>query len=390
MFEILKNRVFGEDKQPMYDRQIFFLAITLISIGFIMIFSASITQATNKFDDPFFFAKKDLLSVVMALISGFVILFIPGEVYKRYNFGFLIFGIVLLLVLLVVGTEVNKAKRWIRLGGINIQPSEIMKFCWIVYLSSFLTRKREEVTTKLRAFIKQCFIFAVIVFLMLCQPDYGSAVVVFGILFGLLWVGGAHIYAYVFVVVFATMAMILLMLFEPYRILRLTTFLNPWENPFGSGYQLTQSLMAFGRGGLLGEGLGNSVQKMEYLPEAHTDFVVAILAEEFGYLGVCFVIFLELWLVCRLFVLSKRFLLAYETFAGYISFGIGLMIAMQTVINIGAASGMLPTKGLTLPLISYGGSSMMVMVVALALVLRLDYEFKLSKRHKTSVREKVR
>ena len=381
MLSFLKNKLIATDRKPMYDRQIVFLALTLICIGFIMIFSSSITQATNKFDEPFFYGKRDLMALLVALFCGFLVLFVPVEFYKKHDLKLLIFGIVCLLLVLLVGSEINKAKRWIKLGVMNVQPSEIMKLCWIVYLSSFLTRKREEVTKKLRAFVKQLALFGVIVALLLCQPDYGSSAVLFGIMLGLLFIGGANLLSYISGAVLMCVLMVVFAVFEPYRLIRLTTFLDPWVEPFGKGYQLTQSLMAFGRGGLYGEGLGNSVQKMEYLPEAHTDFVFAILGEELGFIGVCAVILLELWLVWRLFIISKRFLKASELFSGYVSFGVGLMIAIQTVINIGAASGMLPTKGLTLPLISYGGSSMMMMLMALALVLRLDYEFRLKRQH---------
>lgn len=384
MLSFLKDKLIATDRRPMYDRQIVFLALTLCCIGFIMIFSSSITQASNKFDDLFFYGKRDLIALGIGLFTGFTVLFIPGEVYKKYNLQLLLFGIVCLLLVLAVGTEINRAKRWIRLGGMNIQPSEIMKFCWIIYLSSFLTRKREEVTKKLRAFVKQLVMFGVIVGLLLLQPDYGSAVVMFGIMLGLLFIGGAHLVSYIAGAAVTVAFMFSFAFFASYRLVRLTTFLDPWANPFGKGYQLTQSLMAFGRGGLFGEGLGNSVQKMEYLPEAHTDFVFAILGEEFGFVGVCVVILLEMWLVWRLFIISRRFLKAGELFSGYVSFGVGLMIAIQTVINVGAASGMLPTKGLTLPLISYGGSSMMIMMASLAAVLKLDYEFRLKRQHKES------
>lgn len=378
------SKIIKKDREALYDRQILFLAITLICIGFIMIFSSSITQATNKFNDPFFYGKRDLIAVSVALLAGFVVLFIPGDFYKNHNFLLLIVGICSLVLVLLVGTKINHARRWIRFVGFNIQPSEIMKFCWIIYLSSFLTRKHEEVTKKLRAFVKQLALFILIFMLLLCQPDYGSAAVMFGILLGLLFVGGAHLLSYITGAVIMICVMVFFAFFATYRLNRMVTFLDPWATPFGQGYQLTQSLMAFGRGGLLGEGLGNSVQKMEYLPEAHTDFVFAILGEEFGFVGVSVVILLEMWLAFRLFSLSRRFLKANELFSGYVSFGVGLMISIQTVINIGAASGMLPTKGLTLPLISYGGSSLMMMVMSLAVVLKLDYEYRLKRQRKTS------
>ena len=243
MLSFLKDKLIATDRRPMYDRQIVFLALTLCCIGFIMIFSSSITQASNKFDDLFFYGKRDLIALGIGLFTGFTVLFIPGEVYKKYNLQLLLFGIVCLLLVLAVGTEINRAKRWIRLGGMNIQPSEIMKFCWIIYLSSFLTRKREEVTKKLRAFVKQLVMFGVIVGLLLLQPDYGSAVVMFGIMLGLLFIGGAHLVSYIAGAAVTVAFMISFAFFASYRLVRLTTFLDPWANPFGKGYQLTQSLM---------------------------------------------------------------------------------------------------------------------------------------------------
>ena len=226
MLSFLKNKLIATDRKPMYDRQIVFLALTLICIGFIMIFSSSITQATNKFDEPFFYGKRDLMALLVALFCGFLVLFVPVEFYKKHDLKLLIFGIVCLLLVLLVGSEINKAKRWIKLGVMNVQPSEIMKLCWIVYLSSFLTRKREEVTKKLRAFVKQLALFGVIVALLLCQPDYGSSAVLFGIMLGLLFIGGANLLSYISGAVLMCVLMVVFAVFEPYRLIRLTTFLE--------------------------------------------------------------------------------------------------------------------------------------------------------------------
>ncbi len=383
MLDLWQTTSHRKDEAP-YDRQLFFLVITLMLIGFVMIFSASVTQASNKYDNMFFFVIRDLIAIGMALGVGAICLCIPRDTWFKYSFYLFIFALILLASVLVVGSEINKAKRWINLGFMNIQPAEIMKFCWIIYLSGFLARKRFEVLNKNRAFVKQMALLAIVGLFLLLQPDYGSLAVIVGLFLGMLLIAGARKAGFVVCATILILIMAGIAILEPYRVVRLTSFLDPWEDPFGKGYQLTQSLMAFGRGGFWGVGLGNSVQKMEYLPEAHTDFVFAILGEELGFIGVAVVIILEMWLVWRTFVIGIRMIKAKEYFSGLFSCGVGLQISMQTFINIGAASGMLPTKGLTLPLISYGGSSLAVMVGALAVVLRLDYEFRNSRSDVTS------
>lgn len=375
MLDLWRNFSEKRDDAP-YDRQLFFLAISLILIGFVMIFSASVTQASNKYDNMFFFAIRDLIAVSMALFCGAVAVCIPKKFLLKYSMLIFLLAIISLVAVLLVGTRINKATRWISLGFMNLQPAEFMKIAWIIYLSGFLTRKRFEVLNKNRAFVKQSLLLGLVGVLLLLQPDYGSFAVIVGLFLGIFFLSGAKKTGFVIGTVFILVIASYVAIMEPYRVIRITSFMNPWEDPFGKGYQLTQSLMAFGRGGLFGVGLGNSVQKMEYLPEAHTDFVFAILGEEFGYIGVAIVVLLEMWLVWRTFKIGTRMLKANELFSGFFSCGVGLQIAMQTFINIGAASGMLPTKGLTLPLISYGGSSITFMVIALSIVLRLDYEFR--------------
>lgn len=359
-----------------YDRQLLFLTMTLILVGLVMVFSASVTQAEHRYDNMFFFALRDGVAIAAAAVIGAFAMVFSGDLLRRISLPLLGVGLLLLLLVLLVGSEINSARRWIRLGGFNLQPAEFAKIIWILYLSGFLTRKREEVTRKLRAFVKQFALLIVMAALLLLQPDYGSLVVISGIFIGLLFVGGAHLMSFLICIALLLILLTVMAVWEPYRMLRITTFLDPWQDPFGKGYQLTQSLMAFGRGGLTGEGLGNSVQKMEYLPEAHTDFVFAILGEEGGFLGVAAVVLLEIWLIWRMFRISRTMLRAGEMFGGYVSFGMGMLLSIQTFINVGAASGMLPTKGLTFPLISYGGSSLAAVVAGIAIVLRLDHEFR--------------
>lgn len=369
--------MFGsEEKKPVfYDRQLLFLTISLICIGFIMVFSASVMQAESKYGSKFFFVWRDILAIAFAGCAGICALSLSGDFYRKSGPSLLLLGLLGLVLVLCVGSRINSAKRWINLGFMNIQPAEFMKLFWVIFLADFLARKHGEMK-KVRSFVKLGALLALAGMLLLLQPDFGTLSVLSALFMGMLFIGGSNLFIYGMVVAAIVTILGLFALLEPYRLLRMTTFLDPWNDPFGKGYQLTQSLMAFGRGGFWGEGLGNSVQKMEYLPEAHTDFVFAILAEELGYAGVIAVVLLEGWLVLRLLVISRRMLLREDMFSGFLTFGVSLWIATQTVINIGAASGMLPTKGLTLPFVSYGGSSIAVFSIALAIVLRVDYEYR--------------
>lgn len=364
----------------LYDRTLLFLVISLICIGIIMIFSASVTQAQNKMDNMFYFMQKDFIAICIAGFFGVVLLSIPTEKYRNLSVGILFLCAFLLILVLCIGSEINHAKRWIRIFGLmNLQPGEFVKVLWILYLASFLVRKHDEVVNNWMSFPKLLFPLIIIGSLLLIQPDYGTVVVLCGIFAVCVFMAGANIVCYIVIIALGGSSLFALAIFEPYRLLRITSFMDPWKEAFGAGYQLTQSLMAFGRGGWVGEGVGNSILKMEYLPEAHTDFVLSILGEECGFIGVSLVVFLEFWLMIHLFVKCKKFLRENELFNGYVCCGVATMLCIQTTINVGATSGILPTKGLTLPLISYGGSSMAAIVSALAIVLRLDYEYRKKK-----------
>ncbi len=241
-------------------------------------------------------------------------------------------------------------------------------------------RRIDEVRGQFSGFVKPLALVFCMALLLLAQPDLGSVVVLFVTTLGLLFLAGARVVQFALMILMGVAALVMLILFEPYRMRRVTSFMDPWADPFGSGYQLTQSLMAFGRGGFLGQGLGNSVQKLEYLPEAHTDFVFAILGEELGYFGVLVVLALQLALVLKALQIGRRALNEKKQFEGYVGCGIGIWFGFQTVINVGAAAGMLPTKGLTLPLVSYGGSSLIAMSIAVALLLRIDFEMRRDSR----------
>lgn len=366
-------------KVAMFDRTIIFVSLLLLLISIVLISSASVQEAFNKTGDTYFYLKRQVAFTAVAITWGILMTSIPSKTWFNIALPLMGVAMALLVLVLIVGKEVNDAKRWIGIGPINLQPAELLKLFWIIYFSSYTCRKIEMVRHMLSGFIKPLCFIGFIAGLLLMQPDFGSLVVVTAITFGILFVAGAGLLKYVSTLSLVALAGAIIIWVQPYRLARITAFLDPWQDRFRTGYQLTQSLMAFGRGGLTGEGIGNSIQKLGYLPEAHTDFVMSIMGEECGFIGVCFVILLEFIIVAKAIMLSAKILKQKVMFQGYVAFGIGMFFCLQTVINIGAASGGLPTKGLTLPLISYGGSSLIVCMWALAILLRIDYEWRTQK-----------
>ncbi len=359
-----------------YDRWLLFVMVVLLCIGTVMISSASVMESFMRYGDELYQMKKHIMTIVMALFCAVITVMIPTKTLNKFSLVGMMLSLALLILVLIVGREINEAKRWINLGFFNLQPAEVLKICWILYFSSYTTRKIDAVSNTLLGFLKPLVFIGIMAGLLLAQPDFGSTMVVASITFAILWVAGAGFIKYVFVLLVGMLAAYLVVIAQPYRLLRITSFLDPWADQFGSGYQLTQSLMAFGRGGLFGNGLGNSIQKLGYLPEAHNDFVMAILGEEFGFIGVCVVLLLEMVIVFKALKLAFSILRHNALFQGYVAYGIGIWFFIQTVINIGVASGTFPTKGLTLPLISYGGSAMIVSMCACAILLRIDYEWR--------------
>jgi len=284
------------------------------------------------------------------------------------------FAMLVLVLLPGVGVEVNGASRWINVGLFNVQVSELAKLFFIIYLASYLARHGEEVRTQISGFLKPIGLLVIAAVLLLLEPDFGATVVLAAIVMGMIFMAGVKLFQFGGVLGLGALLMAGMAVSSPYRMKRLTTFIDPWADPFDSGFQLTQSLIAIGRGEWFGVGLGASIQKLFYLPEAHTDFVFAVLAEELGLLGVCTIIVLYAVLVWRAFVIAAQAVKAENFFASYLAYGIGIWFGLQSFINIGVNMGLLPTKGLTLPLMSYGGSSMVVMCAAIALLLRIDYE----------------
>ena len=370
--------------EVIYDCQLVWLAFALMLSGLVMVTSASFPISTRLTGGPFHFMIRHAVFLFLALCSAVVVIQIPLERWMKYSTHLLLLSLALLLIVLLTGHSVNGASRWIPLGLFNLQPAEVAKLSLFVFMSSYLVRKSDEVRGSFfGGFIKPIIVFACLAVLLLAQPDLGTVVVMLVTLFGMLFIAGAKLTQFISLLFVGVAAVTLLILAEPYRMRRMTSFWNPFGDSFGSGYQLTQSLMAFGRGDWFGQGLGNSIQKLEYLPEAHTDFVFAVVAEELGFAGVVLILLLIFTLVYKALLIGRKALESGELFGGFLAISISIWFAFQTLVNVGAAAGIVPTKGLTLPLISYGGSSLIIMTVAVALLLRIDYECRLSALKKT-------
>lgn len=364
--------------EPVFDGGIVLVAFALMAIGLIIVCSASMPIADRLHDNPFYFAIRHGIYLIGAVIAAMVVVQLPMQFWRVANPYMLLLAIGLLVAVLLIGRNVNGSTRWLALGPITIQAAEPAKLFFFCYLAGYLVRRYDEVTENLKGFIKPLVVFFILALLLLAQPDLGTVVVMLATTIGLLFLAGARLWQFFALMFVGILAVVALIVFEEYRLRRVTSFLDPWADPFGSGYQLTQSLMAYGRGNWFGQGLGNSLQKLEFLPEAHTDFVMAILAEELGFVGVLMVLLLMLWLVLRALQIGNRALANDRPFDGFMAYSIGIWFSFQTAVNIGASAGILPTKGLTLPLVSYGGSSLIVMAVAVSLLLRIDFELRVA------------
>jgi cell division protein FtsW len=360
----------------IYDKWLLILSAALLSIGFLMVASSSMVISDKTYNAPFHFLIHQLMYIGVGVFLGLIIIRIPIIFWKKISNYLLLFSFIALILVLVpgIGKEVNGSIRWIGFGPVELQVSEFAKFSIITYLASYLVRRESEVRQSFRGFIKPMIIIGMMGILLLMEPDFGAVSVITLAALGMIFLSGARLWQFVVLMVIVAGGLSTLAIASPYRLLRLTTFLHPWANAFSSGYQLTQSLIAFGRGGIFGVGLGNSIQKLFYLPEAHTDFLFAVLGEEFGLLGELVVIALFAMLVTRIFIVSKKAYSNGTKFSAYMAYGFALWIGLQAIINIGVNSGLLPTKGLTLPFMSYGGSSMMLNFVVLAILMRISHE----------------
>ncbi len=358
-----------------YDPWLAGISLALLSLGAVMVASAS-AGGTAQAGEAFYFFKRHLLYLAMSLVLALVVLQVPLGWWYRHSLTLLAIAVLLLVAVLIpgLGREVNGSRRWIPIGPFTLQVGEFAKLAMVVFTAAYLQRRQLQLREQWQDFVKPLGIVAVVGLLLLAQPDLGSAVVIGATVVVMLFLAGVRLWQFSLLVAAALGVLAALVMFSPYRAQRLVTYLDPWADQFNTGYQLVQSLIAFGRGGWFGVGLGNSVQKAFYLPEAHTDFIFAILAEELGWVGVIGVVALFCVLVARCFVCARSAIQRQDWFAAFIAFGIGVLLAGQAFINIGVTAGLLPTKGLTLPLVSYGGSSLMVCCVMVALVLRLGAE----------------
>lgn len=351
-------------------------AVLLLGIGLVMVASSSIEIADRGTGDPLYYFKRQFIFAVFGVLAALLLTKVRLAHLERSGV-FLLFLMVALLTLVLIpgmGRTVYGSTRWLELGPLGIQVSEIVKLLLIIYLAGYLVRHGQQVIESFAGFVRPMLVLLILFTLLLLEPDFGAAIVLLVTALGMFWLAGAKILNFVILFVTSAASMTVIAISSPYRMERLTAFLNPWSDPFGSGFQLTQSLIAIGSGSWTGLGLGASVQKLFYLPKAHNDFVFAVIAEELGLVGVAVVLLLFLVLIGRCFAVGKKVEEKGMKFGALVCYGIGIWLGLQVFINIGVNMGVLPTKGLTLPLISAGGSSLMVVCMAIGLVTRVHME----------------
>jgi cell division protein FtsW len=350
--------------------------LTLLGLGLVMITSASSEVAAAQSGNPMYHMIRHLVYLVIGLSAGILTLQIPMAFWQRHGARLMLAAAVLLILVLLpgIGREVNGAKRWIGFGLFNLQPSELAKLFTVMFIAGYMVRRQDEVREKLTGFIKPMLVLGPIAVLLLAEPDFGATVVLVGSCIAMLFLGGINLLRFIPLAGAVLAAGALVMTSQSYRMQRLTNFIDPWADQYGAGYQLSQALIAFGRGEWLGVGLGNSVQKQFYLPEAHTDFVFAVLAEELGMIGALATVGLFVFVSVRALYIGLWAEKARQYFSAYVAYGLAFLWIGQVLINIGVNVGLLPTKGLTLPFLSYGGSSLVICCVSLALLLRIEWE----------------
>ena len=349
-----------------------FSVLALLCIGSIMVASASMPYAERMHENAFHYVLRHGISIVVALGAAVVAYRVPLNSWFNNTFFLWIVTIALLAAVLLVGTEVNGSKRWIRVAGFTLQASEVAKVMMAIFTADYVVRRAEEVRNNIKGLIRLAVIMAVTVGLVIAEPDLGATVVIALTMLGVFFLAGAPLIQFGIAFGAIIAAFVFLVVFEPYRFERLMSFSNPWNDPLGVGYQLSNALMAFGRGEWVGVGLGHSIQKMSYLPEAHTDFMLAVLGEEFGFLGILVVLCLSFAMLIACIKIGHRALKNQYLRAGYLAYGISIIFLLQIMVNAGMNMGMLPTKGLTLPFISYGGSSLIMCAVMVSLILKIE------------------
>ncbi len=362
----------------IYDRWLLAATFCLMLFGLVMVSSSSVPVAERLTGQSWYFTIRHTIYLLLALLMGFAVMQVPVKHWKTLGPWLLIGSLLLLMLVLIVGRRVNGSQRWLDVGLFTIQVSELVKLFVVIYLAGYLVRKSNELKTQIQGFLRPLLIMFLVTGLLLKEPDFGASAVIVCTVLAMMFLAGARLWQFIILTMGIAGSLALVAFTPGYRLQRLQSFLDPWQDPYGAGYQLTQSLIAFGRGGILGEGLGNSVQKLAYLPEAHTDFVVSIIAEELGFVGIVLLVFLFSIILTRALIIGNNALKNDQPFGGYVAYGLGFGLFVQAMVNIAVSAGLLPTKGLTLPLVSYGGSSLIISFVTIALLLRIDYETRIN------------
>ncbi|HEY7986676.1 MAG TPA: putative lipid II flippase FtsW [Methylophilaceae bacterium] len=377
MMTMLRER--GKIVAPPYDQALLWAVLLLLSFGLVMVYSASIALAEA--DKAFghqstYFLVRHTIFLFIGLAAGLVTFQFPTRFWQKMAPLLFLVGLALLVLVLIphIGREVNGSRRWIPLIFFTLQPSELMKLFAAMYVADYTVRKAAFLHSFTRGFLPMLAVMLLVAGLLLREPDFGAFAVIASVSISILWLGGINGRIFAGLLVMLVTGLVFLIWSSPYRLQRITGFMDPWADPYGKGYQLSHALIAFGRGELFGVGLGGSVEKLLYLPEAHTDFLLAVIAEELGFLGVLAVVLAFVWLVMRAFSIAKEAALYERNFSALLAQGIGVWMGVQSFINMGVNMGLLPTKGLTLPLLSFGGSGIVANCIALAILLRIDYE----------------
>lgn len=370
------------------DQPLMLACFGLLIIGFAMVTSASLHLGVKMANDISYYPIKQLVHIIVGLLFAFGITQVSMQSWERLGQTLFIAGLALLLIVLIpgVGVKVNGSIRWLSIMGLRIQVSEVVKFISVIYIAGYVTRHGEHVRQSAYGLLKPLMLFSVACVLLLMEPDFGSAVVILIIAMGMMFLGGARLSQFVVLLVLVTVLAVILVYVSPYRLARVLSFRDPWADAKNTGFQLTQALISFGRGAFFGVGLGNGIQKLFYLPEAHTDFLFSVLGEELGLIGVLTIIALFALMVVRAFAIGAQAEKSGHRFSGLVAYGLAIWFGFQSFVNMGVNMGMLPTKGLTLPLMSYGGGSMIVMCGAMAVLFRIHYE--VTEHNKSNVKDK--
>lgn len=366
-------------KTASIDKLLLGSIVGIVIIGLIMVASASIDISEKQFGGPFHFLIRQMIFLFAALVIARIILHTSMEKIAKLSPNIFMVSLIFLIIVLIphIGRSINGSSRWLGVGSIGLQVSEFAKLAIILYLSGYLVRQNAQIQKNIAGFFRPLCVLGIVAALLLKEPDFGASVVIISTAMTMMLLAGMRLRYFIVLLISVGAVFALLAIASPYRLMRITSFMHPWENQYSSGYQLTQALIAFGNGGFFGAGLGDSIQKLFYLPEAQTDFLFAVLAEELGLIGITVVFILYTILVVRALVIAKKAHHLGEYYSSFVAFGIGIWLGLQFLINVGVNAGVLPTKGLTLPLMSYGGSSLLIDICAIAILLRIDYETRL-------------